>query len=289
MDGADEGNAGAGAAGAEAVEPERALIDRVLANPITGFLPWIVLAVIEGPGRIALACAVALAMSALFLVTEKVRGSSPKALSFVDVVAFGAFLIGSLVASPDTTTWLETWFGEIANIVLVLFVAISLLVRQPFTLQYAKEQTPEEYWDSPTFLRVNYVITAVWGLAFFGAAVAGWYGDAVLHSNNNLWTGWVLQIFASLIAVAFTDWYPDYATATSLQEAGVPTDPPPPVQDFFAQLTLYLLIIGIISLVFDGGPTALGVGLIVVGAVLTGLLRKQAQAVRAAQGAPTSA
>lgn len=270
-------------------EPERALIDRFLANPITGFLPWIVLAVIEGPGRIALACAVALSLSVLFLVIEKVRGSSPKALSFVDVAAFGAFLIGSLVASPGTTTWLETWFGEIANIVLVLFVGISLLVRQPFTLQYAKEQTPEEYWDSPTFLRVNYVITGVWGLAFLGAAVAGWYGDAVLHSNNNLWTGWVLQIFASLIAVAFTDWYPDYATATSLQEAGVPTDPPPPVQDFWAQLTTYLVIIGIISLVFDGGPSALGVGLIVVGGVLTGALRKQAAAVREARGAASSA
>jgi hypothetical protein len=266
-------------------EPERALIDRFLANPITGFLPWIVLAVIEGPGRIALACAVALAMSVLFLVVEKLRGSSPKALSFVDVAAFGSFLIGALVASPGTTTWLETWFGEIANIVLVLFVAVSLLVRQPFTLQYAKEQTPEEYWDSPTFLRVNYVITAVWGLAFLGAAIAGWYGDAVLHSNNNLWTGWVLQIFASLIAVAFTDWYPDYATARSLEEAGLPTDPPPPVSDLFGQLAVYVLVIGIISLVFDGGPTALGVGLIVLGAVLAGVFRRSSAATRATQQA----
>lgn len=278
----------AGGAAAGAAEPQRALIDRILANPITGFLPWIVLAVIEGPGRIALACAVALGMSVLFLVIEKVRGSSPKALSFVDVAAFGAFLVGSLVATPDTTDWLETWFGEIANVVLVAFVAISLLIRKPFTLQYAKEETPEEYWDSPTFLKVNYTITAVWGLAFLAAAVAGWYGDAILGSNNNLWTGWVLQIFASLIAVAFTEWYPDYATAKSLQEAGLPTDPPPPVQDFWAQLTIYLIIIGILSLVFDGGPVALGVGLIVVGAVGTGFFRNQSAAIRASQDPPSS-
>ena len=271
-----------------AAEPERALIDRFLANPITGFLPWIVLAVIEGPGHIALACSVALGLSVLFLVLEKVRGSSPKALSFVDVAAFGAFLVGSLVASPDTTTWLETWFGEIANIVLVLFVFISLLIRQPFTLQYAKEQTPEEYWDSPTFLQVNYVITAVWGLAFLGAAVAGWYGDAVLHSNNNLWTGWVLQIFASLIAVAFTDWYPDYATARSLEAEGLPTDPPPPVEDFLAQLTTYVIIIGVISLVFDGGPTALGVGMIVAGGVATGALRNRSASIKASRSEPAA-
>ncbi len=266
-------------------EPPRALVDRVLANPITGFLPWIVLAVIEGPGRIALASAVALGLSVLFLVVEVARGSSPKALSFVDVVAFGAFLVGALVASPGTTTWLETWFGEIANIVLVVFVFASLAIRKPFTLQYAKEETPEEYWDSPIFLRVNDVITAVWGLAFLGAAIAGWYGDAVLHSNNNLWTGWVLQIFASLIAVAFTEWYPDYATARSLEAAGLPTDPPPPVEDFLAQLTTYLIIIGIISLVFDGGPTALGVGLIVVGGVATGALRKRSAQVAAERAA----
>lgn len=277
------------APGAPQGVPERNLLDRFLANPITGFLPWIVLAVIEGPGRIALASAVALAMSALFLILEKIRGASPKLLSFVDVIAFGAFLVGSLVASPDTTDWLETWFGEIANIVLVLVVLGSILARQPFTLQYAKEQTDPAYWDSPTFLRVNYTITAVWGLAFLGAAIAGWYGDAVLHSNNNLWTGWVLQIFASLIAVAFTDWYPDYATAKSLEEAGVPTDPPPPVFDFYQQLSGYLIIIGIISLVFDGGPSALGIAFIVVGAVLTALFKRQGDKVRASQAAPAAA
>lgn len=289
MAGPDDATGTTGTTATEPEAPQRELIDRILGNPITGFLPWIVLAVIEGPGRIALACAVALAMSALFLILEKVRGSSPKALSFVDVAAFGAFLIGSLVASPGTTNWLETWFGEIANIVLVLFVAVSLLIRQPFTLQYAKEETPEEYWDSPVFLRVNYVITGVWGLAFLGAAIAGWYGDAVLHSDNNLWTGWVLQIFASLIAVAFTEWYPDYGTAKALEAAGLPTDPPPPVEDFLAQLTTYLVIIGIISLVFDGGPSSLGVGLIVAGGVGTGFLRKRAEAAKAAvAGAPTA-
>lgn len=264
-------------------EPQRALIDRILGHPLTGFAPWIVLAVIEGPGKIALACAVALAMAVAVLVLEKVRGSSPKALSFVDVIAFGSFLVASLVVSPGSTDWLEKWFGEIANIVLVLFVLGSLVLRQPFTLQYAKEETPEEYWDTPTFLKVNYTITAVWGLAFLGAAIAGWYGDAVLDNNNNLWTGWVLQIFASMIAVAFTAWYPDYATAKSLQEAGLPTDPPPPVADFLAQIALFVLIIGIISLVFDGGPTALGVGLIVVGAVGGAIFRKQAAATRASR------
>ncbi|MEI9864304.1 MAG: hypothetical protein WDN00_07060 [Limisphaerales bacterium] len=47
-----------------------------------------------------------------------------------------------------------------------MIVLISMAIRCPFTLQYAREGTPETLWREPEFIRVNYVITAVWAAAF---------------------------------------------------------------------------------------------------------------------------
>lgn len=35
----------------------------------------------------------------------------------------------------------------------------SLLVGIPFTVQYAREQTAQEQWNSPIFIRVNQILT----------------------------------------------------------------------------------------------------------------------------------
>src|SRR6185437_14343639 len=49
---------------------------------------------------------------------------------------------------------------------LLLIVLISMMIRQPFTLQHAREQVARELWGEPAFLRTNYVITGVWAAAF---------------------------------------------------------------------------------------------------------------------------
>lgn len=69
----------------------------------------------------------------------------------------------------------------------------SILVRSPFTLRYAPEDTPREYWETPEFMRVNYLISWVWVAAFVVEAGSGFVGDGVLHNANNIWTGWIIQ------------------------------------------------------------------------------------------------
>ena len=57
-------------------------------------------------------------------------------------------------------------------LVIPLFVLASLTLRQPFTLQYAREQTPPDIWTNPQFIRRNYTITAVWAIAFAVMVIA---------------------------------------------------------------------------------------------------------------------
>jgi hypothetical protein len=47
----------------------------------------------------------------------------------------------------------------------VLFLT-SLMGREPLTICYAKKRTPEHFWTSPLFFKVNQLLTAILGIIF---------------------------------------------------------------------------------------------------------------------------
>ncbi|MCC0100031.1 hypothetical protein K7B10_35665 [Streptomyces flavotricini] len=242
-----------------------------LENPVIGMAPWIIFSLLVGPGRFEFAVVLALATTVVLVAAGRIinRGSSWKLLEIADLVFFAILAVVGILASDDTRRWLETYAGEVSNIALVLIAFGSMAFRMPFTLQYAREQVDPAHWNSPAFLRTNYLITGVWGLAFLVAAVAGAYGDLVLHNPNNIWTGWIIQILAIVAALRFTEWYPDVARARALREAGKPGPEPPHLSGLFVPLAGLLVPIGIAVLIFDGNVWWLGVALILVGGTLT--------------------
>ncbi|MGV9268328.1 hypothetical protein ACWDRR_27095 [Kitasatospora sp. NPDC003701] len=247
----------------------------LLDSPILGMAPWIVFSVLVGPGRFEIAVGVALALTVALVVAGRIRapGSSWKILEVCDVVFFAALAVIGALASAGTLTWLETYAGEVSNLALVAIAFGSIAARLPFTLQYARERVPRALWHSPQFVRTNYLLTGVWGLAFLVAALAGLYGDLVLHNPNNLWTGWIIQIGAIILALRFTDWYPQVVRARAARAGGEPAEVPT-VGALFVPLTGYLLPVGIVVLAADAGPAWLGIALIAAGVLLTRTLRR---------------
>lgn len=237
------------------------LLDVYVKSPFSGLAPWIVMSLISGPGTFEIAVVAAFALSlATFLVSRR-GGGTFKLMEIFDLLFFAGFAIYGLVASASSLAWLEMWAGELTNIALLAFVLITILIRHPFTLQYAKEQTDPQYWDQPAFLRINYVITWVWALAFAVQAASGLFGDAVLEDNNNFWTGWVIQIGAIVFAVAFTEWYPDYAVAK------VGGEKLPSKAALVKWIPGFILVVGIAGLLFDATTSLVGWALIVLGGV----------------------
>ncbi|MEV7614832.1 hypothetical protein [Streptomyces sp. NPDC089799] len=251
--------------GTEAYGSDKGGVAGFLENPVVGMAPWIIFSLLVGPGRFELAVGLALASAVVLVAAGKLvhRGSSWKILEIADVVFFAALAVIGALASDGTLRWLETYAGELSNIALTVIAFGSIAVGVPFTLQYAKEQVDPAYWNTPAFLRTNRIITAVWGLAFLIAALAGAYGDLVLHNPDNIWTGWIIQILAIVAAVKFTVWYPDVARARARGER------PPHPAGFLLPLTGLLVPIGIGVLIFDGGVWWLGVALIILGVLLT--------------------
>ncbi|MFE9927898.1 hypothetical protein [Streptomyces sp. NPDC005533] len=252
-------------------------LSRILENPIVGMAPWILFSLLVGPGRFEISVGIALAAAVALVVLSRVvnRGSSWKLLEVADVVFFAAMAVVGALASEGTLRWLETYAGEVANITLAVIAFGSMAVRMPFTLQYAREQVDPSLWHTPGFVRTNYVITAAWGLAFLVAAVAGAYGDLVLHNPNNIWTGWIIQILAIVAALRFTVWYPDVVRARAAREAAGQAPEPLRLAGLLLPLAGLLVPIGIAVLVFDGNVWWLGVALIVGGGLLTKALQSQ--------------
>jgi hypothetical protein len=263
----------------------RRFIDTFLQSPFAGLAPWIVMSLLSGPGRFEESVSIALGLSILFIFLRLRRGGSLKALEVFEVAYFGALAIVGLLASDSLTSWLEKWSGEMSSLALAVFTFGSLLVGNPFTLPYAKETTPREYWNSPVFLRVNRVITLVWALAFTVAAAAGLYGNTALNQPDNFWTAWIIPIAAMLFAFSFSEWYPEVASAEAPGASGEPPQVAPPLTKLFDFLPPFVLAVGIAMLITDTDPTWLAVTLIIAGAGGSAALRR---ATAQRQPGPTS-
>ena len=82
----------------------------------------------------------------------------------------------------------------------------SLVSGVPFTLDYARDQVPEKFWNAAVFLRANYIIAGVWALAFAAMTAADVEATFNAHFPPNLD---VAAGFAALtLAVIFTARYP---------------------------------------------------------------------------------
>jgi hypothetical protein len=249
------------------------LIDAFLDSPLSGIAPWVLFSLFSTPGRFEEAVSVALGLTLLTLWVGSRRGISVHSLEVFGVAFFAILAAVGLTATDGTIRWLELWAGELTNVSLALFACATLIARKPFTVAYAKERAPQEYWESSLFLHINYAISAVWAAAFTVSAVVGFIGDAVLHDSNNFWTGWVLQLAALFFAVAFSEFYPDHAGAKDAADRGEPEEIPPPISTLYDWLPSFILAAGIFGWVTDALPDAIGIGMVVVGAVGAALIR----------------
>jgi hypothetical protein len=263
----------------------KATLRKVLNQPVMGFAPWILVSVVEGPGRVSLAGALGAALALLICAAGAAVGIRPKLLDLAAIVFFAALALVAALASTGAQRWLGLWSAELCNVIIAAIAGLSLAVRRPFTLQYARETTEREYWHSPLFLRINYVITAVWSAAFLLIAIVGYIGDGPLHQPNNIWTAWIIQIALIVMAIKFTGWYPDHATAEPATSTGPATGAGPasgtgpahaaaphrarPLSDLFRPLAAYLVPVGILVAIVDSRLWWAGVIVIVAGILIT--------------------
>jgi hypothetical protein len=125
-----------------------------------GFTPFIAFMLVERLLNVTFGLSAgALVASALVIRNRR----APKILEIGTLIVFVALTIYVAVSGAKPSVIALRLCVDVGLLCVVL---VSMFVRRPFTMQYAREQVPEAYWNTPQFLHVNYVITAAWACAF---------------------------------------------------------------------------------------------------------------------------
>jgi hypothetical protein len=172
---------------------------------LLAFAPFIAFAVFDRLTSSSLALWAGAATSALLLLRDVTsRGRKTKVLEVGTMLLFSGLAIYASALQPD---WSIVSVRLRVDAGLLLIVLVTILIRRPFTLQYAREQAPREVWESSEFIRVNYVISAVWAAAFAAMVAA----DLLLVYRTDLppRIGIIITILALVGAFKFTQWYPE--------------------------------------------------------------------------------
>ena len=136
------------------------------------------------------------------------RGRSIKMLGAGSVVVFAT--LGAYVALVDPNLS-HSAVKLTVDAGMLAISLVSLIIRKPFILQYALEETDAETARQPGFLRAVYLITWAWN----GAIVLMMIGNAlaIYVPGLPIWSSLVIAFAARYGAAFFTTWYPQYRKA----------------------------------------------------------------------------
>jgi hypothetical protein len=182
---------------------------------ILAFLPLVafsLLAKFLPSGYIGLA-ALAAAVIALIAILTSRPVWPPKILNACSLALFALLAVLGFTLGKGDDSWLATWGGAGVGIVLGAII-LALVPVMPFTEQFARESTPQAYWSSPTFKRINRVLSAAWGLAIFAVGASRVAAAAVgQHTASHRLPELLLSLAVPLAIVVymlkFSKSYPD--------------------------------------------------------------------------------
>jgi hypothetical protein len=172
---------------------------------LLAFAPFIAFAVLERLAGSTIGLLAGMAVSAILVARDVITpGRSAKILEIGTVILFAALSLYTIAGGANLSV---IGVRLCVDAGLLAIVLLSILVGQPFTLQYARETVAKDYWSSPSFVRANYVISAVWALAFLIMVLAEL---ALLYLPELSPRIGVIAIIAALVgAMKFTSWYPE--------------------------------------------------------------------------------
>jgi pimeloyl-ACP methyl ester carboxylesterase len=165
----------------------------MIKNFILGFLPWVLFFSFNGWGKYGLEIGTISAVgSIVFLdfkaIKKKYVLSWGTLLFFIFMLVFGVFMHHPWVIKN------AYWFSTLVLAGIMLF---SILIKKPFSIVYARENCPKEYWDSPIFFEVNIIISLCW---FAGMLIAT-YG-CLCHGAKDVAlqvAGFALPLFITIL------------------------------------------------------------------------------------------
>lgn len=171
---------------------------------ILAFLPWIGFDLLPKHTHSQMVTAMGIAL-VLTIATNYKSIRKRYILPCATLVFFGVALI---VVWLGNFVWISRNIWAATHLMCAAIAWGSILLQQPFTLQYAKEEVSEQYWTHPTFLRINNILTAAWGMIFVFNFLVNIF--KVKLANIGLPLSSVLTNGSTLLGIWLCAWFPEW-------------------------------------------------------------------------------
>ncbi len=167
------------------------------------FSPWIAFLIIANGSmlRLKLGIIVASVLTVIMVVTRLHRG----VIMWVGIIFFLYALVTVVLLD---NMWTVRYMAVMANGALAMGTWVGIILKRPFTLEYAHESTDPSLWKDPLFLRSNYLLTATWAVVFSINAAIAWQRTIL-----PVMSGWAYETISyALLALAMllSTWYPQH-------------------------------------------------------------------------------
>jgi phosphoglycerol transferase MdoB-like AlkP superfamily enzyme len=168
---------------------------------LLAFSPWIAFWIISG-GQSMVRLKIGICVAAILVLVMGITRLHRGLILWAGVVFF-AFALVAVVFLQNL--WVIKHLGILASGTLFMATMVSIMIGQPFTESYAREQVPREMWQSPGFIRSSYTVTGVWGLVFLANTLVN--GAKAHFAELGEWFFRGVELSILVLGVAFTTLY----------------------------------------------------------------------------------
>ncbi len=172
-------------------------------NLLFAFAPWILFAIISGPSMIRLKIAVVACF--LCVVVLGLKRIHMGIILWAGILFFAFDLVAVVILS---NVWVARHMAILASGTLAAATWLSILIRRPFTLAYARAMAHNDGADQSSLVYHSYVMTGMWGCVFLANTLIN--TAKVYRGGTPGWVYEVMQNACLLLGMLFTMYYPKY-------------------------------------------------------------------------------
>jgi hypothetical protein len=190
---------------------------------ILGFLPLVAFSLLARllPSHDFGLAALTSAVVAIIAILAHRPAWPPMILTGSQLTLLVVLTIVGFTAGAGTDRWLATWLAAAFAGIMGLII-LALIPVMPFTEQFARQSTPQQYWSSPTFKRINRVLSMAWGAAIVVIGISRLVAAAIKdrpgsHTVLELVFSAVIPVVILVYMLKFSKSYPESVTHAETQ------------------------------------------------------------------------
>lgn len=187
-------------------------MNKTLLGLFKSLFSWFLYSVLINDFHVSIVYAATIAIGVTLLLNFKYLKKG-YLISWVVLINLSLALFLALF-SPNTYLQKDPWL--LSSLILAISAWISILIKKPFTLQYARESVPSEKWTHPTFIKINQIITLVWACVF---SVSFCLHLMIMEQLFDYKLLTKLIFLASGVGIIFSIYYPKYARRRARQQS----------------------------------------------------------------------